>query len=56
MQNVMLFRRLRWKPLAEVSIHGIPHMKMEADLNHYPPCTDPVAGWYHRPSIRGRAA
>lgn len=56
MQNVILFRRLRWKPLEEVSIHGIPHMKMEADLNHYPPCTDPVAGWYHRPSIRGRAA
>ncbi len=52
MQNVILFRRLRWKPLGEVMIHGTPHMKMEADLNHYPPCADPVAGWYHRPSFR----
>lgn len=48
MQNVILFRRLRWKPLEEITIHGTPHMKMEADLGRYPPCPDPVAGWYHR--------
>ncbi|MEY8880164.1 MSMEG_0567/Sll0786 family nitrogen starvation N-acetyltransferase [Donghicola sp. XS_ASV15] len=49
MQNVVLFRRLHWHPLEEVSLHGAAHMKMEADLAHYPPCADPVAGWYHRP-------
>lgn len=52
MQNVTLFRRLRWRPLEEVTIHGTPHMKMEADLRHYPPCDDPVTGWYHRPRTR----
>jgi len=54
MQNVTLFRRLRWRPLEEVTIHGTPHMKMEADLGHYPPCADPVTGWYHRPRPRTR--
>lgn len=48
MQNVPLFRRLRWRPQHEVTIHGTLHMKMEADLSHYPPCADPVTGWYHR--------
>ena len=52
MQNVPLFRRLRWQPLEEVRIHDTPHMKMQADLSFYPPCGDPVAGWYHRPPIR----
>lgn len=48
-QNVVLFRRLHWRPLEEITVHGTPHVKMEADLAHYPPCADPVAGWYHRP-------
>ncbi|TMV80121.1 GNAT family N-acetyltransferase [Thioclava sp. BHET1] len=52
MQNVPLFRRLHWLPLAEVTIHGTPHMQMEATLEHYPPCADPVTGWYHRPRLR----
>ncbi|MCJ7872732.1 MSMEG_0567/Sll0786 family nitrogen starvation N-acetyltransferase [Phaeobacter sp. J2-8] len=52
MQNVVLFRRLRWERLEEVMIQNTPHMKMQADLNHYPPCDDPVSGWYHRPRIR----
>ncbi|MBT9383356.1 GNAT family N-acetyltransferase [Pseudooceanicola sp. CBS1P-1] len=52
MQNVLLFRRLRWQPLKEVSIHGSAHMKMQASLDHYPPCVDPVTGWYHRPALR----
>lgn len=51
-QNVPLFRRLRWRPLEEVMLHDTPHMRMEADLAHYPPCADPVAGWYHRPRTR----
>lgn len=49
MRNVVLFRRLRWHPLEEVTLHGTAHMKMQADLAHYPPCADPVVGWYHRP-------
>ncbi|WP_116134710.1 MSMEG_0567/Sll0786 family nitrogen starvation N-acetyltransferase [Tropicimonas sp. IMCC34043] len=53
MQNVVLFRRLHWHPLEPVTIHGAPHMRMQADLAHYPPCADPVAGWYHRPRARG---
>lgn len=54
-QNVTLFRRLRWRVLREIDIHGHPHALMEADLNHYPPCPDPVAGWYHRsPPLKSR--
>ncbi|MEM8553656.1 MAG: MSMEG_0567/Sll0786 family nitrogen starvation N-acetyltransferase [Pseudomonadota bacterium] len=56
MQNVTLFRRLRWRPVEEVSLHGVPHMKMEADLAHYPPCADPVSGWYHRTPVKSRRA
>jgi putative N-acetyltransferase (TIGR04045 family) len=52
MQNVTLFQRLNWHPLDEVTIHGVPHMKMAADLAHFPPCADPVAGWYHHPRTR----
>ncbi|WP_138472997.1 MSMEG_0567/Sll0786 family nitrogen starvation N-acetyltransferase [Poseidonocella sp. HB161398] len=48
-QNVVLFRRLRWDVKQELAIHGHPHALMEARLDHYPPCADPVAGWYHRP-------
>ncbi|NIY72336.1 GNAT family N-acetyltransferase [Marivivens donghaensis] len=49
MQNVPLFEKLHWRALEEVSLHGTPHMKMVASLDHYPPCADPVAGWYLRP-------
>ncbi|MBE3640188.1 MSMEG_0567/Sll0786 family nitrogen starvation N-acetyltransferase [Mangrovicoccus algicola] len=48
-RNVVLFRRLRWDVTDQVEIHGHPHALMEARLDHYPPCADPVAGWYHRP-------
>lgn len=46
-QNVPLFRRLHWRVLGEVMLHGVPHARMQADLAKYPPCPDPVAGWYH---------
>lgn len=49
-QNVPLFRRLRWSVLDEIDLHGVPHARMQADLAAYPPCADPVAGWYHRPA------
>lgn len=48
-QNVVLFRRLRWRVVAARDIRGVPHALMEADLAAYAPITDPVAGWYHRP-------
>ncbi|QEW18019.1 hypothetical protein LA6_000176 [Marinibacterium anthonyi] len=52
MQNVALFERLHWQSLEQVTFHGAPHMKMQADLAAYPPCADPVAGWYHRTAPR----
>lgn len=48
-QNVPLFRRMRWAILEEIDLHGVPHARMQADLSYYPPCDDPVFGWY-RPS------
>ena len=36
LQNVKFFQRLRWEPLEEVIVHGLPHVKMQADLNYYP--------------------
>jgi putative N-acetyltransferase (TIGR04045 family) len=49
-QNVPLFRRLHWQSLEEVTLHGLPHHLMQADLAYYPPCSDPEAGF-----IAGRA-
>jgi putative N-acetyltransferase (TIGR04045 family) len=39
-QNVPFFRRLRWRIVEEVEAHGRPHMRMVADLGHYPPSAD----------------
>jgi hypothetical protein len=36
-QNVRFFRRLHWRVLEEVELHGIRHAKMAADLKFYPP-------------------
>lgn len=54
-QNAPLFRRLRWKPLAEIDLHGVAHVKMQADLAAYPPFARPEEGWYH-PTARRAAA
>lgn len=43
-QNVPLFRRLRWRTLAEEDLLGLPHHMMQADLNYYPPCHTPYFG------------
>ncbi|MGV4797087.1 MSMEG_0567/Sll0786 family nitrogen starvation N-acetyltransferase [Rhizobium sp. F40D2] len=48
LQNVPLFRRLRWDPVAEIDLHGVPHMHMLASLSHYLPICDPAAGWSTR--------
>lgn len=43
--NIRLFQRLRWQALEEVTLHGMPHMLMAADLTAYPPIPDPAQGW-----------
>jgi putative N-acetyltransferase (TIGR04045 family) len=37
LQNVRFFQRQHWNSLEEMTICGLPHHLMEADLNHYPP-------------------
>lgn len=44
-QNVVFFRRLHWRSLAEEEICGRPHHLMEADLGHYPACLTPETGF-----------
>jgi putative N-acetyltransferase (TIGR04045 family) len=44
-QNVPLFRRLRWDVLAEERMLGRSHHLMQAQLEHYPPCTTPRSGF-----------
>ncbi len=44
-QNVPLFQRLHWELLDEMVLHGRPHALMRADLEHYPPCHAPEAGY-----------
>ncbi|NJM37284.1 MAG: histone acetyltransferase [Akkermansiaceae bacterium] len=34
-QNARFFERLHWKPLEEIKLHGMKHVKMRADLTHY---------------------
>ncbi|KAB8312766.1 GNAT family N-acetyltransferase [Erwinia endophytica] len=43
-QNEKLFRRLHWHTLDSLTLRGIPHVRMQADLTHYPPCHDPHSG------------
>lgn len=44
-QNTPLFERLHWSALKHLEIHGHPHDLMQADLQHYPPCYDPIQGF-----------
>lgn len=44
-QNRALFERLHWTTLREEPLHGRPHVLMQADLAHYPPCHDPLTGF-----------
>jgi putative N-acetyltransferase (TIGR04045 family) len=43
-RNELLFRRMHWQRLDEIELHGQPHALMRADLAHYPPIADGVAG------------
>lgn len=44
-RNVLLFRRLHWRPLKEISVHGRPHHLMQADLKWYPPYANGAIGF-----------
>ncbi len=44
-QNALMFQRLHWEPIEEVTFHGQPHFKMRADLAFYPPFATPEAGF-----------
>lgn len=45
LQNVRFFQRLHWQSLEEITLYGLPHHRMQADLSFYPPQTEP------RPSL-----
>lgn len=51
LQNVRFFQRLHWQSLTEISLCDRPHHLMEADLNFYPPGTEPRP----IPSLQARA-
>ena len=51
-QNEAMFQKLHWRTLAQiVTLHGRPHVRMQAELVAYPPCDDPLSGYV----TRGRA-
>jgi putative N-acetyltransferase (TIGR04045 family) len=41
LQNVRFFQRLHWQSLREVMLCDRPHHLMQADLNFYPPNSEP---------------
>jgi putative N-acetyltransferase (TIGR04045 family) len=52
-QNVPMFEKLHWKSLDTSLAHGRAHHLMQADLSCYPPCHDPLMGFFVAP--RGHA-
>jgi putative N-acetyltransferase (TIGR04045 family) len=49
--NETMFQKLHWHTLAAVTLHGRPHVRMQAALGAYPACHDPLSGYV----TRGRA-
>jgi len=47
-QNRELFEKMHWKVLRQETLHGRPHLLMQADLTAYPPCHDPLTGFVSR--------
>ena len=45
-QNELMFRRLDWHRLGEVTLHGMPHVFMQADLAAYPALADAPEGFH----------
>lgn len=48
LQNVRFFQRLHWLSLKEITLCDRPHHLMEADLNFYPPNTEPRPILFHQ--------
>lgn len=44
-QNALLFQRLHWDIVDTVELHGLPHMRMQANLAFYPPFVTPDVGF-----------
>ncbi|MDQ0392094.1 MSMEG_0567/Sll0786 family nitrogen starvation N-acetyltransferase [Labrys monachus] len=44
-QNVLLFRRLHWRSVEEIELHGRRHHLMAADLDHYRPIANAEQGF-----------
>lgn len=44
-QNLPLFEKMHWRALRPETLHGRPHHLMQADLDRYPPCHDPLTGF-----------
>jgi putative N-acetyltransferase (TIGR04045 family) len=44
-QNALMFQHMHWRSLGEFDLHGRPHHRMEADLDHYPPFRTPETGF-----------
>lgn len=44
-QNQPLFEKLHWQALRDETLHGRPHVLMQAELSHYAPCHDPLTGF-----------
>lgn len=51
-QNLALFEKMHWRTLKEETLHGRPHLLMQADLAMYPPCHDPLTGFVSRSAPR----
>ena len=52
--NELLFRRLNWDRVAEIDLHGQPHVLMQADLAAYPPLANAPDG-FHALAMRAAA-
>lgn len=53
-QNQALFEKLHWTALRHETLHGRPHVLMQADLAQYPPCHDPLTGFVSRAQASAR--
>ncbi|WP_313687281.1 MSMEG_0567/Sll0786 family nitrogen starvation N-acetyltransferase [Pantoea sp.] len=51
-QNEPLFRRMHWHTLEWQDLRGVRHARMQADLNFYPPCYDPLSGMVINTPVR----
>lgn len=55
-QNVALFQKLGWQAVGEVTVHGVGHMFMQANLDLFPVARDPGCGFIHLINQSARVA